>query len=204
MFKNLLIASILLLGVIAGISYGEQHDFQKNGIEYIWEIEPNYFESKKVFLDAFVKCYGQVSLDVLRKPSREAMVQWLDEAFEETYADYKSSKTSLWLSAKADNKIVGFLIIDTAKYPREIYLAQLAIEPSYQRQGIASSMIRSLFDQFSECVRFVVITRRANEEAKELYHSLGFSPSSYMHEGYSRELYTGFEYNNSYFSSQTL
>lgn len=196
MFKHLLVASILFLGVTPGISYGEQHDFQKNGIAYVWENEPNRFESKKAFLDAFVTCYGQVPLDVLNKSSREEMVQWLDDAFEGIYVDYKRSKSSLWLSAKADDKAVGFLVIDIAKYPEEIYLAQLAIDPAYQGRGIASSMICSLFDQFSECGRFVVITRCANEEAKGLYNALGFAPSSYMHEGYSRELYSGFEHIN--------
>lgn len=197
-FKHLLVVLILLLNGITGISCGEQHDFQKNGIEYVWEIEPNRFESKKVFLDAFIKCYGQVPLSVLRKSSREEMVQWLNDAFEEIYIDYRNSKSSLWLSAKADDKIVGFLIIEIVKYPEEIYLAQLAIDPTYQGQGIASSMICSLFGQFSKCNRFVVITRCAIEEAKGLYESLGFVPSSYMHEGYSQELYTGFEYNNAH------
>lgn len=201
MFKYLLVASIILFGSTPGTSYGERHDFQKNGIAYVWENEPSCLESKKVFLDAFVKCYCQVPLDVLRKSSREEMVQWLDDAFEGTYVDYKSSKSNLWFSAKADDKILGFLVIDIAKYPEEIYLAQLAIDPAYQRRGIASSMIRSLFDQFSECGRFVVITRFANEEAKGLYNALGFTSSSYMHEGYSRELYTGFEYINTTCSS---
>jgi ribosomal protein S18 acetylase RimI-like enzyme len=196
MLKYLLIASIALFGSISGISYAKQHNFQKNGIAYFWENEPNCSESKKVFLDAFLKCYGQVPLDVLRMPSREAMVQWLDNVFEEIYVDYKSSKSSFWFSAKANDKMVGFLVIDSAKYPEEIYLAQLAIDPAYQGQGIAGSMVRSLFDQFPECGRFIVITRCANEEAKGLYTALGFSPSSYIREGYSQELYTGFEYTN--------
>ncbi len=194
MFKHLLVVSFLFFGSISGISYAEQHDFQKNGIIYVWEQDPNCFEFKKVYLDAFVKCYDQVPLSVLRKSSREEMGQWLADAFEEFYVDSKSSKNNLWLSAKADGKVVGFLVINVAKYPEEIYLAQLAIDPAYQRRGIGSSMIRGLFDQFSECDKFVVITRCANEEAKGLYNALGFTPSSYMHEGYSRELYTGFEY----------
>ncbi|MBS0584846.1 MAG: GNAT family N-acetyltransferase [Verrucomicrobia bacterium] len=194
MFKCILVVSIVLFGSISGISYRMECDFQENGIVYVWENQPNYLASKRVFCDAFVKCYDQVPLDVLRKSSREEMVEWLDDAFEEIYADYKKSKNSLWLSAKVGDKVAGCLIIDIAKYPEEIYLAELAVDPVYQRQGIASSMIRRVFDQFSECGRFVVITRCANEEAKGLYNALGFAPSSYMHEGYSRELYTGFEY----------
>ena len=196
MFKYLFAVLLISFGGISGISYGEQYDFQKNEIAYVWENEPNCFESKNVFLDAFVKCYGQVPLEVLRQPSREAMIQWLDDAFEEVYGDYKSSTSVLWLSAKASDNVVGFLVIDTSKYPEEVYLAQLVVDPSYQRRGIASSLMRSLFDQFSECDKFVVITRSANEEANGLYHSLGFVTSLYMHEGYSQELYTGFEYIN--------
>lgn len=168
----------------------------KNGIAYVWEHEPNCLTSKKIFLDAFVKCYRQVPLDVLQKSSNEEIVQWLDEFFEEMYVDYKNSKSNLWLSAKLDDQVVGFLVVDIAKHPEEIYLAQLAIDPAYQRRGIGSSMIRCLFERFSECRRFVVITRCVNEEAKSLYSALGFAPSSYMHHGYSQELYTGFEYIN--------
>lgn len=194
MLKKLFIVSMLFLCVISGVSFGQQHNFVNNDITYIWENEPNLIQSKKVFVDAFVKCYEQIPLDILRMSTREEMVNWIDEVFETLYTDYKNSKYQLWISAKAKDKIVGFLIIDIAKYPEEIYLAQLAVTPEYQGRGIASSMIRSLFDQFSECSKFVVITRHANEEAKALYNALGFTASSYMHEGYSAELFTGFEY----------
>ncbi len=193
-----LLALVILLSSIFGIAYGEQHDFQQGKITYAWENEPNRFESRNAYLDAFIKCYSQVPLDVLRTLSREEMVDWLDKSFEETYADYKGSKSKLWLSAKVDGRIIGFLVIDIEKYPEEIYLSQLAIIPAYQRQGIASSMVHSLFDQFVQCKRLVVITRFANEEAIGLYNALGFKPSSYIHEGYSKELYTGFEYINPY------
>lgn len=189
MFKWLL---AILLALFSVTSYGKQ----KDEIAYVFEENPSYLQSKKVFVDAFVHCYNQIPLEVLKQPSRETMTEWLKNSFEETYKDFKSSTNKLWLSAKAEGSVVGFLVIDTSKYPEEIYLAQLAVDPAYQRQGIASTMIRSLFDQFSECRRFVVIPRCANEEAKNLYKSLGFSPSSYMHEGYSAELYTGFEYSN--------
>lgn len=45
MFRHLLTASIVLLGVVSGISYEEQHNFQKNGITYVWdEVLENYKE----------------------------------------------------------------------------------------------------------------------------------------------------------------
>ena len=196
MLKHLLTLLIALLSTVSGISYEKPCDFQKNGIDYVWESEPNYPESKSVFLNAFAKCYDQVPLDALKQPSREAMIQWLDNVYEITYADYKNSKSRLWISAKANDKIIGFLVIDTKKNPEEIYLSLLAVDPAYQGRGIASSMIRSLFSQFPECEKFVVNTRHINEESKRLYLSLGFVASSYMHEGHNPELYVGFEYIN--------
>ncbi len=196
MGKYVLLVSIMLFGSIPESSYAEQYNFQKRGISYVWEKEPHRSESKKVFLNAFVKCYDRISLDLLKQPSRKAMIQWLNGAFKETYVDFKNSKNILWISAKVNNKTVGFLVIDVEKHPEEIYLSQLSIDPAHQGKGIATSLIRSLFDQFPECHKFVAITRIVNEEAKGLYHSLGFSPGSYMREGYSPELYTGFEYTN--------
>jgi ribosomal protein S18 acetylase RimI-like enzyme len=192
--KHLWIVLLFIWSTVFAISYEQPQNFQANGIAYCWENEPNFSDTKNVFLNAFVKYYSQIPLEVLRQPSREAMIQWLDDAFDEMYADYKNSKSRLWLSAKKNDKIVGFLVIDLAKYPDEMYFAQLAIDPPYQRQGIASTMIRSLFDQFPQCGKFVVITRCANQEAKSFYKALDFTPSSYMHEGYSPELYSGFEY----------
>jgi ribosomal protein S18 acetylase RimI-like enzyme len=194
MFRSLFLASLLLFGNISATCCNALHNFEKNGITYVWEETPDHSTSKQVFLDAFVDCYSQIPLDVLGQPSREAMALWLADGFEEAYSNYQESTHSLWISAKAEGKVVGFLIIDVANYPEEIYLSQLAIDPAYHRKGIASSIIRALFEQFPECAKFVLITRRANEEAKGLYNSLGFVPSPYMHEGYSEDVYTGFEY----------
>ncbi|MFN0065414.1 MAG: GNAT family N-acetyltransferase [Chlamydiales bacterium] len=190
MFKYF-IAPFLLL---CGIFYGEPHNFEKNRIAYLWQSAPNYIDSKRVFVEAFVKCYSKIPLDVLGESSREEIVEQLNLGFEKIYVECTESKNFLWLSAEIENRVVGFIVIELTKYPEEIYLAVLAIDPAYQRRGIASSMVHSLVEQFADCGRFVVITRKANEEAMHLYRFLGFVPSSYMHEGYNRELYTGFCY----------
>ncbi|MBS0584693.1 MAG: GNAT family N-acetyltransferase [Verrucomicrobia bacterium] len=194
MIKYLLTSFMLLWGF--GLS-AEENEVEKDAVTavtYVWEDEPDYVTSKKIFVEAFGTYYSQIPLEVLRQPSREAMREWLENAFEEFYTG--SDKNSLWLAAKIENKMIGFLVVDVEKFPEQIYLQQLAVDPSYQRRGVASSLIRGLFKEFRDCSHFVVVTRHANEKAKKLYLSLGFSPASYMHEGYSPELYTGFEYFN--------
>ena len=173
------------------ITYGTPHDFQRYRISYLWETEPDLVAAKKTTKRAFAKCY-EGSLRELNLPSKEALIKWLD-VWDKTFDRFKQSN-DLWLSAKDNNMLVGFLIIDVKKYPQEIYLSQLAIDPEYQGRGIASTMIRRVFSQFPDCKRFLVVTRKINKEAIGLYHALGFAPSTYMHEGFNREFFIGFEW----------
>jgi ribosomal protein S18 acetylase RimI-like enzyme len=191
MIKYLLTSFMLLWGF--GLS-AEERETQKDAVAYVWDAEPDYVTSKKIFVEAFGSYYSEIPLEVLRQPSREAMHEWLENTFEDLYRG--SDKNNLWLTAKVNDKTIGFLVVDIEKFPEQIYLQQLAVDPSYQRRGVASSLIRSLFKEFRDCSHFVVVTRHANEKAKQLYLSLGFSPASYMHEGYNPEVYTGFEYFN--------
>jgi ribosomal protein S18 acetylase RimI-like enzyme len=187
-----LLLSLLAIG-FSQTTDGTPYDFQRYGISYVWETEPDIGVAKKIATRAFTKCY-EGSLKALNLPSKEALVKWLD-LWDKSFERFKQSN-ELWLSAKDNDMQVGFLIIDAEKDPEEIYLSELAIDPEYQGRGIASTMIRSIFSQFPECKRFLVITRKINKEAIGLYNALGFVPSTYMHEGFSREFFTGFEYIN--------
>jgi ribosomal protein S18 acetylase RimI-like enzyme len=171
--------------------------FQVGSIAYEWEEKPDFYDCKRVFVEAFTKCYDSIPLDVLHQPSRSMMVQWLGDAFDGFYTTFEKGESDLyWLVAKENKEVTGFLVINLDKLPEEIYLAQMAIDPSYQRLGIATNLVKCLLDQFPEAKRLVVITRIANEEAKNFYQAMGFVKSDYMHEGYSREFFTGFEYKN--------
>ena len=190
MFKQLL----AIFFAAATLGFGELHNFKVDSISYEWEAEPDFYQCKKVFMEAFIKCYDPIPLEVLRKHSRAEMIQWLSDVYDEIYTDYQNKGANhRWLSAKIDGNAVGCLLIDLEKFPEEVYLAEMAVDPEHQRKGIATSLISSLLDQLPETKRFVVITRKANEEAKALYHALGFIDSPYIHEGYSPELYCGFE-----------
>ena len=174
--------------------YGDLHDFASRGISYEWEASPDPL-CKKVGVDAFIKCYDPIPVEVLGQTSREGMIQWLDVAFDEIYTNFlHAGERARWLTAKERGVPVGFLMIEMDHFPEEVYLAQMAVDPAYQRRGIATTMIFSLLDQLPETKKLVVITRKANEEAKALYRALGFTDSTYMHEGYSPQLYAGFEY----------
>lgn len=163
-------------------------------IQYTWEQSPNFQNSKKIFLDAFIKCYGDLPLEKLQKSSREELVSWLDSTFDETYNAHQNNQDQLWLTAKVDCNEVGFIVIDVSKHPDEIYLMQFAIAPTFQRKGIGTTIIDQLIEQFPKCQKFAVVTRWVNEESVMFYKNYGFKTSPYSHEGYDPKLYGGFEY----------
>jgi ribosomal protein S18 acetylase RimI-like enzyme len=84
--------------------------------------------------------------------------------------------------AKAGNKIqVGFvqfhaLTIDDQEY---VYIAELAVDPAYQRKGIGTRLIEMVLDSADQSkTPYLILTRSFNANAKALYEKLGFQQMS--------------------------
>ena len=186
---------VCLFFSFAAVCFGELRNFEKNGISYEWEADPDFYLCKMFFSDAFITSYSQIPLEDLGFYGRASMVQKISDAFDEFYLQFKSGQSGLhWLTAKEGGLPVGMMVVDLSKFPEEAYIAQMAVEKMHQRQGIASAMVSALMEQLPEAARFVVITRKANGTARAFYSGFGFKDSAYIHEGYSPEWYAGYEY----------
>lgn len=175
--------------------FGELRNFEKNGISYEWEEDPDFYLCKMFFSDAFITSYSQVPLEDLGFYGRASMVQKISDVYDEIYLQLTSGQSGVhWLTAKEGGIPIGMLAADLSKLPEEVYLSLLAVEKMHQRQGIASAMVSALLEQLSEAERFTVVTRKANGTARAFYRALGFSECSYTHEGYSPDWYAGYEY----------
>lgn len=160
-----------------------------------WDKKPDPDRLREVYVQAFQKAYDPIPLKVLRQPTRDAMTKYLTDGIDATYSCLELfPDTFRCITVYEKNQAVGFLIIDTKNVPEEIYLAQLVVDPNAQRKGIGKELIDFLFHEFPEVHRFTLVTRIANESARKFYTSLGFKTSRYMHDGYSPELFIGFEY----------
>lgn len=102
------------------------------------------------------------------------------------------------LSAKLDGKVIGFVGFKDTDQQNEVYIAQLAVDPSYWQLGLGKELIFSIFDIKKETVRLFVIPRRINEVARQFYSHLGFTVSEYMHPGYNPQKYIGYEWNKAH------
>lgn len=166
----------------------------KEDLVFQWQSHPHFDSSKRIFVDAFYKCYDTLSLDVLHKESKEELIHWLEDTFDETYVEHEKNVHLRWLAGIINSKTVGFIIVDTLNLPDEIYLVQFAVDPPYQRSGLGTKFINEIIRQFPGCKKLSVVTRRANYESVNFYNKFGFLQSAYAHEGYSPEIYQGFEF----------
>lgn len=157
-----------------------------------WDHSIDYSKEKKVFLHAFSSLYYDLGAEALDLPDIRAA---LEEAIDHEIELAQTTPNIHWVRANEGEQTVGMIIFQTDHYPDEVYIRQMSVEPEFQRQGIGRQLIFSLFDQFPDTKKVVVITRKVNQPSTDFYHSIGFTNSSYIHEGYNPKHYFGMEWN---------
>ncbi len=81
---------------------------------------------------------------------------------------------SLWFVAVEDNSVVGY--VGSQSVMGEADMMNLAVEPSYRRNGIAQALVEHLIQALEErkVHSLALEVRVSNEPAKALYAKLGF------------------------------
>lgn len=106
------------------------------------------------------------------------------EAFSKGYYAYLLSLSYIiGFKAIIDNKIVGFVLGDI----KEGVVITLNVHPSFRRIGIATALMKRLFEEFIKkgCKKAVIQVRVDNIPAINLYKKLGFSFSSIIKNYYA-------------------
>ena len=84
-----------------------------------------------------------------------------------------SKPSGICLTALEDGEIVGYLVC--SRYDTVWHLMNVAVEPSRQRQGIASALLERLFEQADRPnEQYTLEVRTSNESAIRLYERFGF------------------------------
>ncbi len=89
-------------------------------------------------------------------------------------------------------QIVGFVIFEKWE-GKSYYLAEMAILPKYQRQGLGKKLVFSILSKDPSADKILLITEIANKSAQCFYEKIGFKHSSFQHPDYP-ENFTGYEY----------
>jgi ribosomal-protein-alanine N-acetyltransferase len=83
-----------------------------------------------------------------------------------------SKPTSICLGAFRDGRLCGHLIC--SRYHTVWHLMNVAVEPQQRRLGIATVLVRRLFELAGDHDRYTLEVRMSNGEAIAMYEQLGF------------------------------
>lgn len=91
-----------------------------------------------------------------------------------SYLQELTNPVAKYLVAKIDNTVVGF--VGTWIVLDESHITNIAVHPTYRKQGIASKLIEELLDYCKSqgCIACTLEVRSSNIAAKSLYEKHGF------------------------------
>src|SRR5262245_66648111 len=83
-----------------------------------------------------------------------------------------SKPSGICLAASNETGLAGYLVC--SRYADVWHLMNIAVSPDFRRRGIASSLMRSMFDAAGPEARYTLEVRTSNDEAISMYRSFGF------------------------------
>jgi [ribosomal protein S18]-alanine N-acetyltransferase len=83
-----------------------------------------------------------------------------------------SKPSGICLAATTDQGLAGYLVC--SRYADVWHLMNVAVTPDLRRQGIATTLMRDLFDAAGPDARYTLEVRTSNEEAIAMYRRFGF------------------------------
>ena len=170
-----------MLGVIMAFILS-WNDFNRG--ELAEAIEP-------MFIRSFLTCYR--TSQTRGHMSDKDIAAYLENYFTKYVRPRLVSEEEQWFCfAREGDELIGFAIFE--KHPnREIYVAELAISPEHWRKGLGKAMMDAILEKEPETRKILLITEHDNKLSQKFYEGLGYRRSSYMHGGYSEEVYCGYE-----------
>jgi [ribosomal protein S18]-alanine N-acetyltransferase len=93
-----------------------------------------------------------------------------------------SKPSGICLAIANQREIAGYLVC--ARYADVWHLMNIAVVPERRREGIATELMRSLFEQAGEDARFTLEVRTSNRAAIAMYERFGFRPAGHRRRYY--------------------
>ena len=83
-----------------------------------------------------------------------------------------SKPSGICLAAMIDERLVGYLVC--SRYDAIWHVMNVAVDPDRRREGIATRLMRELFDAAGPGARFTLEVRTSNRGAITMYDRFGF------------------------------
>lgn len=156
-----------------------------------WITEGSLDKEEDVFKRSFSEAYKNLS------PEKDLRITNLEQFLRDAFADERKAVNNkqpgvFFITVKKDKTIVAFMSLELEN-KKNIYIRQMAVDPTFKRKGIGVELVSSIKKHFPSVRYIKIVTRRVNAEGCLFYESLDFKPSSYKHEGLNPNLYCGYE-----------
>ena len=86
-----------------------------------------------------------------------------------------SKPSGICLAATSSQGLIGYLVC--SRYADVWHLMNVAVDPERRRSGIATTLIRRLFEVAGSDARYTLEVRTSNAEAIAMYRRFGFRPA---------------------------
>ena len=93
-----------------------------------------------------------------------------------------SKPSGICLAAEGDEGLIGYLVC--SRYADVWHLMNVAVTPEWRRQGVASRLLESLFDEARPDARYTLEVRTSNRGAIAMYRRFGFRPAGHRRRYY--------------------
>jgi [ribosomal protein S18]-alanine N-acetyltransferase len=93
-----------------------------------------------------------------------------------------SKPSGICLAAEGQGGLEGYLVC--SRYADVWHLMNVAVSPSRRREGVASRLIRRLFEDAGSDARFTLEVRRSNGPAIAMYERFGFQAAGHRRRYY--------------------
>ncbi len=93
-----------------------------------------------------------------------------------------SKPSGICLAARDESRMVGYLVCSS--YGEVWHLMNIAVEPDRRRAGIATTLVRRLFDEVGSGARIMLEVRASNLGAIAMYRRFGFATAGHRRRYY--------------------
>lgn len=98
----------------------------------------------------------------------------------------------LLLLAFHQEEMVGFILFEKWE-AFSYYIAEMAIAPKAQRQGLGKKLMFAIFEKDPAIHTLFLVTETSNRDAQAFYQKIGFLPSTFQHPDYPKN-FIGYEF----------
>lgn len=125
----------------------------------------------KAIYDLSIKTFARVYNYTTQEQVDRSKKVW-DIIIQEEVAAFEN-KQIISCVATANERVIGYISVNLTDVPDEMYLRQIVVDASYQRQGIGKKLIQHCLELLPNTTRMVLMTHKKNYDAPQFYEYFG-------------------------------